>query len=97
MRYTDPMKTATIPSIRVEPELRERLESLLGEGETLSSFVEATVRSAVEYRQVQADFHSRGKQSSLHYEATGISYSTDEIVSELRRMTEVRRKELRAK
>jgi hypothetical protein len=35
------MKTATIPSVRVEPELRAEVESLLSEGETLSQFVEA--------------------------------------------------------
>ena len=32
------MKTATFPSLRVEPELREAAESVLEEGETLSGF-----------------------------------------------------------
>ena len=95
MRYTDVMKSSSIPSIRVEPELRARLESQLRSGETLSSFVESTLRSAIEYREVQADFHARGEQSREHYEATGVSYSTEEIVSELRRMTEAKRKTLR--
>ena len=33
------MKTATIPSVRVEPEFRAEVESVLVEGETLSEFV----------------------------------------------------------
>jgi plasmid stabilization system protein ParE len=40
------MKSAVIPQIRVEPELRAELESVLGQGETLTDFVEATVRKA---------------------------------------------------
>jgi len=33
------MKTATIPPLRVDPELRKSVENLLNKGETLSSFV----------------------------------------------------------
>jgi hypothetical protein len=42
------MKTDTTLSVRVEPELRAEVESLLGEGETLSEFIEASVRSSVQ-------------------------------------------------
>lgn len=37
------MKSAGIPQVRVEPELRAELESLLKQGETLSEFVETRV------------------------------------------------------
>ena len=47
------MKSSVIPQVRVEPELRAELEALLQEGETLSEFVEASVRSAVAFRRVQ--------------------------------------------
>ncbi|HSW05147.1 YlcI/YnfO family protein [Aquabacterium sp.] len=57
------MKTATIPSVRVDPELRAEVESLLGEGETLSEFVEASVRASVQRRRVQAEFVARGLRS----------------------------------
>ena len=57
------MKTATIPSVRVDPELRAEVESLLGEGETLSEFVEASVRASVQRRRVQAEFIARGLRS----------------------------------
>lgn len=54
------MKTATFPSLRVEPELREAAESMLREGETLSAFVEASVREQVRKRQLQEEFVRRG-------------------------------------
>ena len=54
------MKTATIPSLRVEPALREAAESMLKEGETLSAFVEASVREQVRKRQLQDEFIKRG-------------------------------------
>ena len=41
------MKTTTIPSIRVEPDFRAEVEAVLAEGETLSQFVEASVRASV--------------------------------------------------
>ena len=91
------MKTATLPAIRVEPELREKLESVLDEGETLSSFIESTLRSAVEFRAVRNEFHARGKQSQEHFAATGISYSTEEVIARLRGRTQRRREQLRGK
>jgi hypothetical protein len=35
------MKSAVIPQVRVEPELRAELEAVLKDGETLSEFVES--------------------------------------------------------
>jgi predicted CopG family antitoxin len=57
------MKSATIPSIRVEPELREEVEGLLLAGESLSEFVEASVRESVRRRRNQAEFLARGMAS----------------------------------
>jgi len=53
------MKIAVIPQVRVEPELRVDLDSVLLPGETLTDFVEASVRRAVESRRVQSDFTAR--------------------------------------
>jgi hypothetical protein len=44
LRRTAFVKAAIIPSVRVEPELRAEVESLLGDGETISEFVEASIR-----------------------------------------------------
>ena len=57
------MKTATIPSLRVEPELRTAAEDVLEEGETLSSFVEQAIRDGVQRRRAQREFIARGLKS----------------------------------
>ena len=54
------MKTATIPSLRVDPELRQAAESLLDEGETLSAFVEQSIRTQIQQRRYQQEFIARG-------------------------------------
>jgi len=89
------MKTAVIPQVRVEPELRTELESVLRQGETLSEFVEASVRSAVEFRRVQNDFHARGEAAWAQFQRTGASFSTDEVMTELQAKVEARRQQLR--
>jgi predicted transcriptional regulator len=57
------MKTATIPSLRVAPELRTAAEDVLEEGETLSSFVEQSIRDGVQRRLAQREFIARGLKS----------------------------------
>ena len=54
------MKTATIPSLRVEAKLRKAAESVLREGETLSSFVEQSLKANITRRRVQTAFIERG-------------------------------------
>ena len=54
------MKTATLPPLRVEPELRHAAEEVLNSGETLSAFVEDSVRRNVEIRRAQREFIARG-------------------------------------
>jgi hypothetical protein len=88
------VKTATLPAIRVDPELREKMEAVLGKGETLSSFMEASLRSAVEYRAIQNEFDARTLEAERHLEATGLTYSTEEVVAHLRAKLERRRAEL---
>ena len=61
------MKSAVIPQIRVEAELRADLESVLRQGETLTDFVEATVRNAIAFRRVQAAFHAQAQAASKEY------------------------------
>ena len=57
------MKSATIPAVRVEPELRAEIESILNEGETLSEFVEKSVREQARRRRNEAEFVARGIQA----------------------------------
>ncbi|SAL75284.1 prevent-host-death protein [Caballeronia peredens] len=53
------MKSATIPALRVEPELREAVEGVLEENETFSSFMETALRAGVARRQLQREFIAR--------------------------------------
>ena len=77
------MKTATIPSIRVEPELRSEVESLLRETETVSQFVEASVRAAVQRRRDQGEFVARGLHSLEQARRTGGYVDADAVVQRL--------------
>src|ERR1700684_3857879 len=58
MRFA--MKTATIPALRVEPELRKAAEEVLNENESLSSFMEASLRESIAKRRLQREFVARG-------------------------------------
>jgi predicted transcriptional regulator len=80
------MKTATFPSLRVDPELRQAAEDSLQEGETLSSFVEQSIREAIERRQHQKEFLSRGLVSRDAAAASGKYISADAVVAKLETM-----------
>lgn len=95
MQHTGPMKTAILPQVRVEPELRADLESVLRNGETLSEFVEATVRSAVEYRRTQSEFHARGEAAWQAFQRDGESYPASQVTNELRKMLDEKRKQIK--
>ena len=77
------MKTASIPSLRVDPELRHAAESVLKDGETLSSFVEQSIRANVEHRRLQKEFIARGLASRDEAHRTGEYYSSEEVHEEL--------------
>jgi len=74
------MKSSTIPAVRVEPELRAQLERVLKEGESLSQFVEASVRDGVQRRVDQAQFIARGLASLEAAKRDGHFVTADEVV-----------------
>ena len=89
------MKSAVIPQVRVEPALRDELEAVLREGETLSEFVETSVRNAVAFRRVQISFHDRAQAAWEHYQRTGISITAHEVIAKLEAKLEAKRKQLK--
>lgn len=91
------MKTTTIPSIRVEPDFRAEVEAVLAEGETLSQFVEASVRASVERRRLQAEFIARGLRSRDEARRTGNYVEADEVVDGLQRKLDAVRARLAKK
>lgn len=88
------MKTAVIPQVRVEPELRAQLDAALTDNETLSDFVESAVRRAVEHRRVQTEFHARGQAAFEHYQRTGISHTAKHVFDSLQVKLDARRKRI---
>jgi hypothetical protein len=91
------MKTAMIPSVRIEPAFRAEVEAVLGEGETLSQFVEASVRANVERRRVQAEFIARGLRSRNKARRSGEYVDADASISALQGKLDAARKQLSAK
>ena len=77
------MKTASLPSLRVEPELRDAAESVLVEGESLSSFIESAVRETIERRRTRAQFIARGLASRDDARKTGVYFEAGEVLGEL--------------
>ena len=77
------MKTATLPSLRVDPELREAAESVLQEGESLSGFIEASVRETSLRRRVRAEFLARGLASREEAKRTGVYVDAEVVHAEL--------------
>jgi predicted transcriptional regulator len=91
------MKTAAIPQVRVEPALREQLDAVLADGETLSDFVEAAVRRAVEYRRVQRAFLEKGEAAWNGFLATGQSVDAEEVLAALQARLNERRAKFKAR
>jgi len=88
------MKSAVIPQIRVEPELRAELESVLKPGETLTDFVEATVRNAIAFRRVQTAFHARAQAASDEYHRTGVATPVETVLVRLQSKLDAKCKQL---
>lgn len=80
------MKTATFPSVRVDPELRQAAESVLHEGESLSSFVEGAIRENVERRQFRQAFIARGISAGQRARQTGVYATSDAVVGRIEKM-----------
>lgn len=80
------MKTATLPSLRVDPELRDAAESVLRDGETLSGFIETSVRETIERRRTRAEFIARGMASRDDAKRTRIYFAADQVHAELGQM-----------
>lgn len=83
------MKTATLPSLRVTADFREAAESVLKDGETLSSFVEDSVRREVEIRKSQADFIARGL-AAREEAKTGVYHRAEDVLAELKTMLDAK-------
>jgi len=87
------MKSATIPPLRVTPKLRRDAESVLREGETLSSFAEEALLKQIERRKMQKEFIDRGLAAAESARATGQYASPDDVMDSLRSILEESRRD----
>jgi hypothetical protein len=82
----DFMKSATIPSLRVDPKLRADAEEILCEGETLTGFVIQSLRDGIAYRRMQKEFIERGLASRDNALLTGEYFDVADVLNELDEM-----------
>jgi predicted transcriptional regulator len=80
------MKTSTFPSLRVDPELRDAAEGVLEEGESLSSFLEQSIRESVARRQARREFIARGLRSGDEARRTGQYVKSEAVIGRLEKM-----------
>ncbi len=80
------MKTASIPSLRVDPELRHDVESVLREDETLSSFMEHALRASIRSRRAQKEFIARGLASRDEAKHSGEYFAASDVLAEMEEM-----------
>ena len=80
------MKTANMPSLRVDPKLRRDAEKVLHEGESLSNFMEQALRASIHARQAQQEFIARGLASREEAQRTGEYFSAEEVLGDMEAM-----------
>jgi len=88
------MKTSTLPSLRVEAELRTAAESVLRDGETLTNLIETAVRETIQRRRNNDEFLARGLRSSEDARKTGSYHEAPTVHAELQQRLNARRKQV---
>lgn len=83
LQYNQPMKTATLPPVRVAPEFRIEVEAVLEQGESLSEFVENAVRMTVSKRKHQAEFVRRGIAAIEETKRAGGGIAAEVVIAKL--------------
>jgi hypothetical protein len=78
------MKTATLPTVRVLPEIRAQAEALLEDGESLSMFIEESLRRQITQRQSEREFLARGMAAGVRARETGVTISAEDSLARLR-------------
>jgi predicted transcriptional regulator len=59
---------------------------VLAQGETLSMFIEDSLKKHIAYRQSERDFIARGMASAARAKESGVYYSGESVLAELREM-----------
>ncbi len=87
------MKSAFLPAVRVEPDLRRDAESVLDDGESLSDFIATCVRNGVKWRRTQDAFLTRSQDTVDRALRDGSGISPQELLKRVDdRLDEARRR-----
>jgi hypothetical protein len=79
------MRTATLPAVRVSPDTRSLIESVLREGESLSTFIEQTAKQQAMRRKEDDAFYAEALRRSTLLKAGKMkTISADESIRRLR-------------
>ena len=88
------MKTATLPAVRVSPETRTLIESVLREGETLSTFIEESAKRQAGWRKEDEVFYARALRTSALVKAGEMrTHTQEEVMTSLRNITEEKKRD----
>lgn len=69
--------------IHLDPELQQAAESVLRKDESLSEFVEISLREKITHRQLQKEFLMRGIAGREEARDTGKYFGTSEVLAKL--------------
>ena len=82
------MRSATFPAVRTTPENRALVESVLRPGETLSTFIEETLRQKAQWRKEDEAFYARAITAAKRVDAGENTYTHEEVMTRLRSMNQ---------
>lgn len=77
------LKTSNLPGVRVTPTVRETVESVLVEGETLGQFIEQAVLEAAHWRRAQTEYVRRGEAAIDRWRQDGGGHTVDQVLDDL--------------
>lgn len=81
--YIKLVRSASLPAVRITPELKQQLEGVLADGETVSALVERAVRGEIERRIMEDEFRQLGIQAIERVEAGGAYLTAEEVRGKL--------------
>lgn len=78
------MKSATLPALRVSPDLRQAAEKALRPNETISKLMEISLERFIAHRAAEDEFIARGLRSAEVARQSQAYFSADEVLQELK-------------
>ena len=78
------MKSATLPALRVSPQLRASAEQALRPDETLSQLMQTSLEQFIAQRAAEDAFIARGLRSAQTARETQVYFSSESVLDELK-------------